>query len=448
MGLNEINSVGNFGYNEDLLDTKNKSKKISYDGKIIIKDPKTGKIYIMTYAEYLKYLYYQTVQTNQNPQPAQNQEPYELGPKKQDTRIIEPENVTEPLKNGTSAPNLDNASRREIQEYQENITQGNGVIDDFRQGMRGDCYLLASIESIRNTKDGQEILAKNVQQNPNGSYTVTLPGAIAARNYYITQGYDEDKCAITGKYTITKDALEKAKTLSGKSYAYGDIEVIVLELAMEAFRAEIAETNKALGIKAERFIAGQMQSGSDVDTLSSGFTYDANFVLTGQKSELYEANKEKKANLKYYIPGEYGYVGEEPKHLSKGLGTRQSGIVEIDKYYNKDSDLQRQLDKYKGKESEYSLTVSFMVGVNGPDGTTKAGGGHALAVVKITDEYVEVVNPWNTKKHERIPRGDFEKMAFRFNVTPMSEPKVENFYEENVHTKPERNGFFSWLFGK
>lgn len=451
MGLDEINSVGKFGYNENLLGTKNKSEKISYDSKIVIRDPKTGKVYIMTFAEYIKFLNRRQNQNNQ-----QNQEPYELGPNKNGVRIIAEENVTDPLVNGTSAPNIDRTPQEEILEYETNLEQGNGVIDDFRQGKRGDCYLLATIESIKNTQDGQKILAKNVKANPNGSYTVTLPGAIAVRNNYIAQGYDEDKCAITGTYTITKEAVEKAKSLAGKSYAYGDIEVIVLELAMEAYRAEVNKTNEELGVKQEMFTAGQNSSQSDVDTLSSGFTYDAAFLLTGQKSELYEANKKKKGNVKYYIPGEYGYVGEEPKFVSKGyrLCGKKSGIVEINHLYNKDSDLQKMLDKYKGKESEYSLTVSFMVGVDGPDGTTKAGGGHALTVVAITDEYVEVVNPWDTKKHERIPRGDFEKMAYRFNAAPMTEKKVDKFYAENVYDNPYKQNFFEkfvrdrfgWLF--
>ena len=359
MGL----EIGNAMYSYNTADSffvskSNENRNINKDTKIVVLDKKTGKKYVMTFEQYLKFL---ALQGQKNNPQNTGKEPYELGPRKNGTRVIGDENVTEPLAKGSTAPNQDSATPAEIKEYEYNIRENNGLVDDFRQGKRGDCYLLAAIESIRNTEDGQAILAKNVKVNQDGSYTVTLPGAVAARKNYIKQGYDEDKCAITGCYTITKSAIEKAKSLSGKSYAYGDVEVIALELAMEAFRAEILETNNALGIKSERFIAGQIEPSSEVDTLSSGFTYDAIFVLTGQKSDLYEANKEKRKNLKYYIPGEYGYVGESTK-LKKGyLGASKKGLVEVENYYNKESDLQRMLDKYVGKENEYSITVSFIV---------------------------------------------------------------------------------------
>ncbi len=93
------------------------------------------------------------------------------------------------------------------------------------------------------------------------------------------------------------------------------------------------------------------------------------------------------------------------------------------------------LDKCKGHEDEYSITVGVYVGVNGPDGTTKKRGGHALTVTKITDSYVEVVNPWDTTKVERIPRGDFEQMAITLNVAPMSKdniPKPEKTQDTSI----------------
>ena len=77
------------------------------------------------------------------------------------------------------------------------------------------------------------------------------------------------------------------------------------------------------------------------------------------------------------------------------------------------------LDLYKGKEDKFAITVGVLCGEKAPDGVTKIGGGHALSVSKITDDYVEVVNPWNTTKKERIPRGIFEQMATKFSVAQM-----------------------------
>ena len=62
-----------------------------------------------------------------------------------------------------------------------------------------------------------------------------------------------------------------------------------------------------------------------------------------------------------------------------------------------------------------------------------------LEVTKITDEYVEIVNPWDTTKHERIPRGDFEKMAMTFNVAPVSKERNDQLYRDlNLKLASER----------
>ena len=78
------------------------------------------------------------------------------------------------------------------------------------------------------------------------------------------------------------------------------------------------------------------------------------------------------------------------------------------------------LDKYTGKENEYAITVGVKVGRKAPDGHTRIGGGHALTVSKITKKYVEVVNPWDTSKKERIPRKIFEQMALNVTATKIA----------------------------
>ncbi len=435
-----ISAISN-GYDRGTVLQPLVSRDNRQENMVIVHTP-SGKTIALTKEEYIRLLIEMNRRQNSTPE---NKKPYELGPEKNGHRIIDSDNVSNPKAPGSSEATTRDTAPSKIEEYKENIDSPNGKIDDFRQGKRGDCYLLSTIESIKGTADGQAILSKNIKQNKDGSITVTLPGAVAVKNHYKEMGY-EDKCAITGQYTITQAALEKAKSMAGKSYAYGDIEVIAYELAMEALRAEINQTNKAIGIKSERFIAGQIGPMSENDTLAGGFTYDAVYLLTGQKSDLYEAGKEKRANAKLYRPGEFGYVGEHKKGYALG---KAKGIVEIEHYYNKESDLQRMLDKYKGHEDEFTITVGVIVAQNGPDGSTKAGGGHALSVYKITDEYVEVINPWDTTKHERIPRGEFEKMAVRLNVAPVSKEHFDDFYVINGIDKKRNKiiDFFRNLFG-
>ena len=442
MGLESLNSVGTFGtYNNIYGKTTHNPYILDEKPTIIIRDSETGKTYKMTYEQYVKYLQDRFVK---NKPQEKSENSYELGSEKNGVRTIDVDNVTISTKPGSSAPKDYNEKPDKYADYRINIAEDNGVIDKFAQGKRGDCYLLASIEAIKNTKDGQEILQKNVQENPDGSYTITLPGAVVARNHYIEMG-EEDKCAITGRYTITKAAVEKAKEQSGKAYAFGDINVILFELAMEAFKVEVAQTNKALGQKSKEYIAGQFGPMDGMDPLGGGQMYDAIFMLTGQKSDIYDGGKKKRKTCKLYTPGEYGYVSEGTK-LAKGHVGKSSDVIEVNVVYDKDSELQKLLDKYAGKEDQYCITVGFVVAKNGPDGSTKAGGGHALTVTKITDKYVEVVNPWNTARKERIPRDDFEKMACGLTVTEMNKDKVDKYYEEKVDNKQDKKNIFNWLF--
>ena len=149
----------------------------------------------------------------------------------------------------------------------------------------------------------------------------------------------------------------------------------------------------------------------------------------------------------------YGYVDENGKPINKMsclVGSAKSDVVEVNHVYDKESDLQKLLDKYKGKEKEYSITVGFAVGRTGPDGVTKQGGSHALTVTKITDDYVEVVNPWDTTKRERIPRDDFEKMALCLNVAPVSEKHSDNLYADLNLNRNNKTGnpFFGDLLNR
>lgn len=343
---------------------------------------------------------------------------YQLGRRLENGgRLINTNSVTNPLKPGSSRPARWSCSASLYTEYQANTSTANGRIDVFKQGRRGDCYFLAAIYSIcapngdGHMTEGEKELMKNIRNNGDGSYTVKLPGALEVKKYY-ESNFEKNKVAICGEYTITAAAVEKAKKLAGKSYAYGDIEVILLELAMEAYRAEIIATRSALGLGNGRWdIAGAQLPQNNNDTLSAGHEFDATFILTGKRSDYFWNKNKNKSEYKLYRQGEYGYV-------SSGESSKAMAPCEIRNEYNKESDFQKMLDKCQGHEDEYILTVGVFVAKNGPDGTTKAGGGHALSVVKITDDYVEVVNPWDTRKHERIPRGDFEKMAHSFTATP------------------------------
>jgi len=361
---------------------------------------------------------------------------YRLGARHGNTRLIGEDSVmgdnstkkSRTVKIGNTTINIP-VTEKPNTEY---INTTDGYIGDSAQAKRGDCYFLAEINSIRNTKEGQDLLHKNCKKNEDGSYTITLPGAQAIRESYGSDG----KCQVTGTYTISKDALEKAGASS--KYSKGDLEVVAFELAMEAYRAEMVQTNKAHGYNSrnETTAQGNVVGKKSSDYLSGGFMWDAGFILTGQKSEVFNSNKTRYNNVTPYKAGKYGYITRE--EMAKRTGADISMYEQkkytaaststVSSYTKNEQAIDDMLNKYQGKEGEYALSFSVRVAKDGPDGTTKAGGGHALSVLKITGDTVYVSNPWYPDRVEPIPRNEFVKMCTSMQAMPVG-ASVSNPYK-------------------
>lgn len=349
---------------------------------------------------------------------------YKLGKRVGDTRYIDTQSVSPGKTQGVSVsiPTENGNVRINLQPNRNSFNTADGYIDDASQAKRGDCYFLAELNAIRNTDGGQALLSGNCKLQKDGSYIVTLPGALKIKNKYEKQGLP---CEVTGTYKITKDALERA----GKSdqYAKGDIEVVAYELAMEAYRAEMYLTNKNNKNKPNNFSAEDAVNfssfGMEGDVLSSGTTWDAGFILTGQKSEVFRANKKRYDNVIPYQAGKYDYITRQEMALQTNadISVYKKGIstYEVSSYTDNEKDIERMLTAYQNKENDYAITFAVRVAENGPDGKTKAGGVHALSVIKITNDTVYVSNPWHPDKIEPIPRKDFVNMTTQLVALPM-----------------------------
>ena len=248
------------------------------------------------------------------------------------------------------------------------------------------------------------------------------------------------ECIRAGVYRITQEALQKAIGNAGRSYSSGDLEVIALEIAMENYRAEMVATTKIYGGDDSNNHSPESEVNhlDGRDYLSSGWSYDATFLLTGQKAEVYKCSANKLKNPQPYQDGKHGYITVEEMNrrskydLKKEYGAVAKGSMsEVTHVTNRDSDLQRMLDKYQGHEKDFALTFSVRVAKKGPDGHTKAGGLHEITVVKITDSTVYVANPWHPDKIEPIPRNEFERMATSFSATPINNNNVSQTYLVN-----------------
>lgn len=361
---------------------------------------------------------------------ARNKRKYQLGRRVGNTRYI----GTDSVYGGNNAVTLSG-----LQMHNGRITFGSsnrpsrfanttdGYIGDSSQAQRGDCYFLAEINAIRNTKAGQQVLKQNCRKNKDGSYTVTLPGAKKIRNEYVRRGLE---CPITGTYQISKAALEKAG--QSPKYSKGDLEVVAYELAMEAYREEMSLTQKLHG-RSQHITAADGQrigGGKDsADVLSGGLGYDAGFILTGQKSEVFAGNSTRYAKVKPYKDGKYEYISRQEMARRTGADvsmyyrTKSVGVSEVSSYTQNERAIDNMLNKYQGQEGNYALTVGVRCAENGPDGTTRAGGGHELTIVKITGDTVYVSNPWHPDKIEVIPRSEFVKMTTGLFAMPVNKPQ-------------------------
>lgn len=238
-------------------------------------------------------------------------------------------------------------------------------IGDSRQAKRGDCYFLAEINAIRNTKEGQRVLTQNLKKNSDGSYTVKLPGAIKIRKQYEAKGLS---CQVTGTYHISKAALEKAG--GSKFYSKGDLEVVALELAMEAYRAEMYLTNKAnktnTGFATAEGAINTQRIRESGNMLNGGYTHDAGFLLTGQKSDAFYATKKRYNSVKPYKDGEYGYITREQmaQRTDADISMYKRGglgISELSHLTQNEQAINSMLNKYEDKEGQYALTFGVRV---------------------------------------------------------------------------------------
>ncbi len=105
-------------------------------------------------------------------------------------------------------------NRSDMKKYERNAETDGVVSDNFSQGMVDDCWLLASIISLKNSPKGEKLLKETVKKDENGFVSVNLKG-------------------VGKKYIFSEDEINQKK-----EYSTGDGDVRAIEMAIEKYMKE------------------------------------------------------------------------------------------------------------------------------------------------------------------------------------------------------------------
>lgn len=315
------------------------------------------------------------------------------------------------------------------------FTAVDGNFDTSYQKGRGDCYLLAGLNSLRESSQGREDLKKIITTGKDPktgetTYTVTFPGAKKVREKLLAAGVPEKDINIKESYTYTESQLHEKAKLAGPKYSVGDKDVLLLEVSYEQYRTDAkndkADLKKAKPNMSDRDIevalhVRGMNARDAKDNLRSGQGGDAVFMLTGREPQ--EFQRTSVANS----------TDNAVCSIDSNLNMSVVGGFKVDKKQSQqmDSMLNKiEQDCKDGKLDNYSATVNFNVSQQTVNGKVIAGGGHAFSISKVEGDKVYLRNPWDPTKEIVMTRDEIKKAATGISLTPLSAGSAGN--TENV----------------
>ena len=252
----------------------------------------------------------------------------------------------------------------------------NGQIEYTEQGEVGDCWLLSQINAFSDTDFGKEALKNAIKVNDDGSYSVVMKGS------------DET-------FTFSKEELIEAVN-SGK-YAYGDADMVLLELAFE--RHYDLALKKAKETMSEEELKSYLDEESSIDGGHGKYSdnplknKDLYFLLSGNKNSVSEA---------CYFQEALKLKAENPSNVAITIGSNY--------------------DIETGEEFD------------------SEGGSHAYSIKEVhLDENgnitsVDLINPWQNDKIINIKGNDINKYIKKFNMYSNDTELSQKFKNEKLNT--------------
>ena len=141
-----------------------------------------------------------------------------------------------------------------------------GIIGDTEQESIGDCWVLAGVNSLRETEIGAKILNDSIVQNNDGSVTVSLNG-------------------INKEYTFSPEEIALHQyQMPDKEYSSGDTDMNLIEMAIGKYREELIESGDYTPNSRNLDRTAGKNATVD-DPLKGGQIDEAIYYLTGVKSD-------------------------------------------------------------------------------------------------------------------------------------------------------------------
>lgn len=230
------------------------------------------------------------------------------------------------------------------------LYDSDGKIGTTYQQDIGECWALSGVNALNTTSYGRKLISDSIKHNSDGSVTVTLKGV--GKSYT----YSAEKIALA-QYTDSK-----------KSFAAGDTDMNLLEMAISDYRKELSQSVsfKGLSINAE-------------DPLKGGWNREALKYLTGQ----------------------------EPTNTYTSSSTK------------------KMLEMKQTNPDRYPMTTSFKANDEEFNklGIGKIVTGHVYSISRVANNTVYLINPWDSSKEIPYSMEAYLKNADGVSVIDMTKVK-------------------------
>ncbi|MBQ3641613.1 hypothetical protein II906_06805 [bacterium] len=221
-----------------------------------------------------------------------------------------------------------------------------GVIQPTKQGNLGDCWLLSSVNALSYCRKGADIIKETFHYTKNGTI-VNLRGA---KSYYISDN-------------------ELEKTRYSSIYAKGDDDMVLLELAIQRARDDLASQKLIFDGDVSKKIQqefGKKTTSMFKPSIEAGFELEAMYYITGKVPELIkDEDARRRFMYKYWLDNGSNYA----------LCTA-----------------------FKGNDK-------MATDVNGR--SIRLYSRHSYAVKKTDNRTVTIINPHNSAKEIVLPKEEF-----------------------------------------